>query len=78
MANGSVTIVDRKIVQIREMTYREAKSEGWEGYNNSAHGLPTVIVLDNGTKLYPSRDSEGNGPGTLFGTTRDGKHFGLA
>lgn len=26
----------------------------------------TVLTLDNGMKIYPSRDEDGNGPGELF------------
>ena len=43
------------------MTPEELEKEQWTGENP-----PTVIVLDNGAKIYPSRDAEGNGPGALF------------
>jgi len=36
------------------------------------HGVPTALVLENGTVLYPSRDEEGNGPGAMFGRTKAG------
>lgn len=51
------------------MTDDEMASEGWNGRRN---GAPSVMVLSNGTKLYPSQDPEGNGPGALFGEEEDG------
>ena len=53
------------------MTKKELDAEGWEG-----HDAPAVLILSDGSKLYPSRDSEGNGPGALFGI-HDGKQFQL-
>ena len=66
-------LVGRKIVEIRPMTNEEMSSEYWDTRDNK----PTVIVLDDGTKLYPSRDEEGNGPGCLFGMSQDGRNFAL-
>ena len=34
-----------------------------------------VIVLGNGDRIFPSRDSEGNGPGVFFGITHEGKNI---
>lgn len=56
-------VVGEKIVGLRKMTKAEMRREGWEGTNE----IPMVIVLENGSLLYPSRDEEGNGPGSLFG-----------
>ena len=61
-----------KIVNIREMTKKEADAEGWELYRNGCR----VLVLDNGIKLYASQDYEGNGPGALFFTEKD-KHYAI-
>lgn len=61
----------RKIVDVRHMTKAEMEREGWDDYRGPA----TVLVLDNGTILYPSMDEEGNGPGALFGATKDGEAF---
>ncbi|HRZ18686.1 MAG TPA: hypothetical protein P5136_01400 [Methanofastidiosum sp.] len=61
-----------EIKEIRPMTKEEMDAEGWYGDRP-----PSVIELADGTKLYPSRDSEGNGPGCLFGVTPKGEHFGL-
>ena len=55
-----VEIIGQKIVNIRRMTSREAKAEGW-------YRTTTVLVLENGIKLYASRDSEGNDAGAMFG-----------
>ena len=62
-------IAGQKIIAVRLMNSAEAKREGWN--EESRRYLPIVLILENGLKLYPSRDSEGNGPGELFGT--DGK-----
>jgi len=63
-------IVGQKIKTMRPMTRDEMEEQYWDGEG-------TVLVLENGVKLYPSRDSEGNGPGVIFGTRPDGTHFGL-
>jgi len=64
-------LTGRRIVGIRKMTEKEAAEEGWD---ISGH-LASVIVLDDGTKIYASRDDEGNGIGTLFGRDKSGKAF---
>ena len=51
--------VGHKIVAIRNATIEEQKQLGWIKTS-------IVIVLDNGIKLTPSQDEEGNGPGTIF------------
>jgi hypothetical protein len=61
-----------KIVKIRPLTTKELASEHWDTNSNV-----TCLVLSNGTKLYASQDSEGNGPGTMFGTDVNGRKFGL-
>ena len=61
-----------KIVNIREMTKNEADAEAWNLHHNGCR----VLILDNGIKLYASRDYEGNGPGALFFTNR-GKHYAI-
>lgn len=57
-------LAGRKIIKIRKLTKSELKKEYWQDANHPA----MCIVLDDGTKLYPSRDYEGNGPGVLFGS----------
>ena len=61
-----------KIVNIREMTKKEADAEAWD----LRHDGCRVLVLDNGIKLYASRDYEGNGPGALFFTDK-GSHYAI-
>ena len=68
-------IIGQKIKTIRPMTNAEMKSEGWY---EDCNGKPTVIVLENGVKLYPSQDPERNGAGALFGSRPNGSQFALA
>ncbi len=56
-------LVGRTIVDVRPMTAAELGAENW---TSGRHRPPVVLVLDDGTKVYPSRDEEGNGPGCLF------------
>jgi|TARA_R110000824_G_scaffold95994_6_gene230410 hypothetical protein len=57
-------IEGRKIVKVRTMSIKEQLAEYW-----SPDDLNPVVVLelDDGSKIYPSRDYEGNGGGALFG-----------
>ena len=56
-------IIGKRIKDIRKLTKRELEHEYWQDSNHPAY----CIVLDDNTKLYPSMDYEGNGPGALFG-----------
>lgn len=47
---------------IANVLYMEDENLGTLGWDRA----PVVIVLDDGTSLYPSQDDEGNGPGALF------------
>ena len=67
-----VQLVGQKIKTIRKATKKELASEGWD-----ERDIVMIIVLENGNKLYPSRDYEGNGGGALFGQTKQGRQFGL-
>lgn len=60
------------VKKIRKMTRKEASDEGWDDYETRS-----VIEFSDGTLIYASRDEEGNGPGALFGKTKDGKAFSL-
>ena len=64
-------ILGQTIKDFRPMTKAELKSEYWP---ENQQGF--VIELESGVKLYPSRDSEGNGGGSLFGSFK-GKQFGF-
>jgi hypothetical protein len=61
-------ILGMRIVAARKMSDAEYKSEYWDVDNLGER--PTVLLLENGVKLYPSRDEEGNGPGSLFGVIK--------
>jgi hypothetical protein len=60
------------IKEVRLMTKEEAEEEGWDFEYQT---IPPVIVLADDTIIYPSADPEGNGPGMLFGKTKDGNSF---
>lgn len=53
-------MVGKRIKVIRPLTRAELGFNGW-------HENTTAIELDDGTLIFASRDSEGNGPGALFG-----------
>lgn len=55
----------RKIVGARYMLPNEARNHGW-------HRRPLVLILDDGTAIYPSSDDEGNDAGAIFGAGKDG------
>lgn len=59
-------VIGKKIKEVRYMTDKELDYEGW-----AAPCL--VLVLEGGALLYPSKDSEGNGPGCLFMRNRKRK-----
>ena len=64
------TLIGQTITAVRPLTDSEARAEGWE---ITPHDPCIVIETSGGWKLYPSRDSEGNGPGALFGIMPNGK-----
>jgi hypothetical protein len=64
-------LIGQKIVAIRPMTSRECNAEGW------GKKRATVLCLENGILLYPSRDEEGNDAGSLFGTDGKGETFAI-
>ena len=70
MAKKADPIIGRKVKEIRRLTNKEKSQFGW--YQDGP-----VIVLIGGTILFPSRDSEGNGPGVLFGKDKDNNEFVL-
>ena len=55
-------ILGKRVVELRTLTVDELETEGWEN-----EMVPVVtIVLENGVRLYPSSDMEGNSGGALF------------
>jgi hypothetical protein len=63
----------QRIKEVRLMTAAELAAEEWDPARS--HSRPVVIELESGDVLYASRDDEGNGPGALFGRSKDGKTF---
>ena len=63
------------ITKVRSMTDAEYEREYWD---NDRHNPVYVLELDNGAKIYSSRDYEGNGGGALFGADKDGNAFVVA
>ena len=64
-------LIGRKIMAIMPISKKELEAEGWD----DCHSATCVLLLDNGTLLYPSQDDEGNGPGTLFAMDREGTQY---
>ena len=63
--------VGRTITQMRPLAPAELALMGWS--EPTAHEGPNVVlILDDGTRLIPQRDAEGNGPGVLAGAKGDG------
>jgi len=60
-------LLNRRIVEVSYFTPEECRRQRW-----SFTGV--VLVLDDGTTLYPARDAEGNDAGALArgGRRRDG------
>lgn len=50
----------RTIVKCRYLSQEEVEQMDWTM-------SPVVLQLDDGTIIFPSRDDEGNGPGSLVG-----------
>ena len=65
-------ITGQKIKKIRNIKPKELQREGWD-LNNRFDFIP-VLELENGVTIFPSRDSEGNGGGKLFGDDPKTKH----
>lgn len=63
---GKQHLEGRTIKEVRYLTPEEANNMGWAQRS-------IVLVLDNGTMVFPSRDDEGNDAGTLFGQDSKGK-----
>ncbi len=54
----------RTIKKVRYLTEKEMESLGW-------YSRCVVMILDNGTIVYPSADDKGNEAGVLFTTNED-------
>ena len=58
---AAAVLVGRSITGVRYLTEREREGLGWR--NRSL-----VLILDDGTYIWPSADDEGNGAGSFFTT----------
>ena len=61
-------LVGRKIIEVRYLTREEVSGLGW-------FRSALVILLDDGTFVFPSQDDEGNGAGALFGQGAKGEEM---
>ena len=58
----------RTILACRYLSKEEADGLGW-------YHRPVVIILDDGTFVFPSRDDEGNDGGAMFGQGAKGEEM---
>lgn len=64
--------IGRRIVGVRALTEEELAAHGWSDEpNDNGH---VVLMLDDGSIIYPSSDYEGNEPGVLFVTDAGGRN----
>lgn len=56
-----------RCTNIRYMTSEEMEREGW----THIYAEVPVIEFSDGSIIYPSTDPEGNGPGMIFGMTKN-------
>jgi hypothetical protein len=61
---ATLLLAGRKIERVRYLTEKEREGLGW-----SKRSL--VLILDDGTYLWPSADDEGNNAGSFFTTNSD-------
>lgn len=59
-------IIGKEVVEVRSISDEELEENGW-GHEQWSDAV--VVVFENGTKMYPSADTEGNGSGCMFGNT---------
>ena len=62
--DASKLLLNKTIVGVRYMTDDEQASMHWDS-------KPIILVLNDGTAIYPSRDDEGNDAGALFTTNEE-------
>lgn len=61
-------LTGKRIVAVRRMTRKELAREGW---HPPGWKMCVAIEVEGGIVLYASQDSEGNGPGTIYGCEGD-------
>lgn len=57
-------LVGKKVKEVRYLTEEEAEGLGW-------HSRSLVIIFDDNSAIYPSRDDEGNDAGALLTSDDD-------
>lgn len=63
-------LIGKKVKNVRKMNRKEIQAEYWDS--------PAVCIeFEDGTIIFASMDEEGNGPGSLFGQSKDGSSFYL-
>lgn len=62
---GNHRLMGKTVTHVRYMDKEECDHMGWES-------RPLVIVFNDGSFVFPSRDDEGNDAGALFGQGSDG------
>ena len=62
-ADTAKLLVGRVITEVRYLTEEERDNLGWNSRS-------IVIILNDGTAIYPSQDDEGNDAGALFTTSK--------
>jgi hypothetical protein len=58
-------LLNKKIVKVRYMLPQEQEATGF-------YRKALIMVLDDGSMIFPSADDEGNDAGALFGQDKDG------
>lgn len=61
-------LLGRTIVGVRYLTDEEVEGLGW-------YSAAVVMVLDDGTLIFPSGDDEGNNAGAMFGQSGTGEEI---
>lgn len=76
---SELPMIGEKIANIRTASKQEMIEVFGEDLAEMYDHIPVVVIdFENGDKLFPSKDHEGNGPGAFFGLTKKGVHFQLA
>lgn len=55
-------LLNKKIIEVRYLTDEEKEMLGW-------YGRALILILEDGTLIFPSTDDEGNDAGALLGQT---------
>ena len=63
-------LVDKTIAHVRNMTEDEASGIGW------LTTRPLVLIMEDGSYVFPSKDDEGNDGGFFFGKFKVGELVG--